>query len=185
MPLPDDYIAALETLSLVFTSYRNATGSDAVLVGGAATAIYTAGLFPSGDFDIVAARDEAFDQVMLSHGFRAEDRSGHLLVGYYHPDHPAYGFQQVSGDLFDGLAERHRLVHILVTPQSEITLPAIEDLIADRLGQHAVASPTDDSRLRQARSLFLLGQDIDLAYLRRRVTEESGDPALLDHLSEQ
>ena len=61
----------------------------------------------------------------------------------------------------------------------------IEDLIADRLGQHAVASPTDDSRLRQARSLFLLGQDIDLAYLRRQVTEEGGDPALLDPFSEQ
>lgn len=183
MPLPDDYIAALETLSLVFTSYRNVTGGDAVLVGEAA--IYTAGLFPSGDFDIVAARDEEFDQIMLLHGFRAEDRSGHLLVGYYHPHHPKYGFQQVSGDLFDGLAERHRLVHILVTPQSDITLPAIEDLIADRLGQYAIASPTDNSRLKQAQSLFLLGHDIDLAYLRRRVTEEGGDPTLLDHLYEQ
>jgi hypothetical protein len=76
------------------TGYRNATGGDAVLVGGAATAIYTGGLFPSGDFDIVAAWDEEFDKAMLSHGFRAEDRSGHLRIGYYHPDHPGYGRAQ-------------------------------------------------------------------------------------------
>ena len=55
MSLPDDYIAALERLAFAFTSYRQRTGGTAVLVGGAATAIYTAGQFPSADFDIVAA----------------------------------------------------------------------------------------------------------------------------------
>jgi hypothetical protein len=86
----------------------------------------------------------------------------------------------VSGDLFDGLADRGRLVHLSVTPHGHITLPAIEDLIADRLGQHAIAGPTDDSRLRQAGSLFRLGQAIDLEYLQRRIAEEGGDLALLN-----
>lgn len=185
MPLQEDYIAALELLSLVFTDYRSATGGDAVLVGGAATAIYTAGLFPSGDFDIVAAWDAEFDRAILSHGFKAEDRSGQLKIGYYHPDHPSYGFQQVSGDLFDGHADRGRLVHIQVVPQGKITLPAIEDMIADRLGQHAIASPSDDSRLRQARALFVLGQGIDPVYLQRRIIEEGGNPALLEVPPEQ
>lgn len=179
MSLPDEYVAALEQLSLVFSAYREATGGDAVLVGGGATAIYTGGAFQSGDFDIVAARDDAFDSAMLAHGFRREDRAGRLMIGYYHPDHPAYGFQQVSGVLFDGRSDGAKIVHMLVKPPGVIALPAIEDMIADRLAQHAVASPSDDSRLRQARALFALGQQLDMAYLARRVIEEGGDPALL------
>ena len=179
MPLPDDYIAALERLGRVFETYAAKTGSAAVLVGGAAAAIYTDGLFPSGDFDIVAAQDEAFDAAMLAHDFIKEDRAGHLLVGYYHLDHPAYGFQQVSGALFEGRSERSRLTRVEVTGDSTIILPAIEDLIADRLGQHAVATGTEDSRLRQARTLFQMAEQIDTAYLVRRIGEEGGDPALL------
>ncbi len=49
MALPDGYIAALEQLGTAFQTYYQRTGHHAVLVGGAATAIYTAGAFPSGD----------------------------------------------------------------------------------------------------------------------------------------
>lgn len=38
MTLPSDYIAVLERLGAVFTCYRECTGHDAVLVGGAANA---------------------------------------------------------------------------------------------------------------------------------------------------
>jgi hypothetical protein len=98
MSLPRDYLAALEILGRVFVAYRAKTGHSAVLVGGAATAIYTDGAFMSGDFDVVARR------------FR-------------------------------------------VAPMSTVELPAIEDLIADRLGQYAVAVHADKSRLNQARTL--------------------------------
>jgi hypothetical protein len=52
-------------------------------------------------------------------------------------------------------------------------------MIADRLAQHAVSSPTDDSRLQQARYLFRLAEGLDISYLYRRMIEEGGDPALL------
>ena len=179
MPLPDDYLAALERLAFAFTTYRERTGGTAVLVGGAATAIYTAGQFPSADFDVVAANDCAFEEAMAEHGFQREDRSGHLLIGFYHPEHPGYGFQQVSGTLFDGQADRTRLFRMAVTAPGEITLPAIEDMIADRLGQYAVASPTDLSRLQQARALFSVAEVLDDSYLLKRIVMEGGDPALL------
>jgi hypothetical protein len=181
MPFPPDYIAALEALGRVFDLYRERTGVDAVLVGGAAAAIYTAGMFQSSDFDVVAAHDDAFVSAMLENGFLHEDREGHLLVGFYHPDHPQYGFQQVSGALFDGLSEPGRLVRVIVktTEESAIVLPAIEDMIADRLGQHAVAPLSDDSRLRQARALLKLAEKPDIDYLIRRIWDEGGDPALL------
>ncbi|WP_439596567.1 hypothetical protein [Falsiroseomonas sp.] len=180
MPLPTSFIEALATLATACEAYRRATGHAAILVGGAATAIYTAGDFMSGDFDLVAADDAAFDAALRSSGFRREDRPGRLLVGYYHPDHPEYGFQHVSGRLFDGASDPRRIVTPEVTSDgAAVALPAFEDMIADRLAQAALASPTDFSRLLQARALFRLAPSLDLAYLKRRVAEEGGDFALL------
>lgn len=180
MALTDEYAAALMPLGRAFEAYAKVTGHSPVLVGGAATAIYTAGQFPSGDFDVVAARDKAFNAAMLEHGFIHEDRPGKLKVGFYHPDHLKFGYQQVTGPLFGGLSDRNRLVRVTVTEDDDaVMLPSVEDLIADRLGQHAVASPTDDSRLLQAKALFNLAETVDIPYLRQRISDEQGDPALI------
>ena len=179
MPLPPSYRAVLDCLARACSSYRQRTGSNAVLVGGAATALYTSGAFPSFDFDIVAGVNEEFAAAMLRHDFKREDRPGHLLVGFYHPDHPGYGVQQVTPPLFDGRSDPGRLVRLSVVPSGEVTLPSVEDMIADRLAQQAVASPTDTSRLDQARALFVLAQDLDHEYLVKRIIEEGGDPTLI------
>jgi hypothetical protein len=179
MALPEGYLTVLERLGRVFGAYHQHTGDRAVLVGGAATVIYTAGTFLSADFDIVASASDAFDVALIAEGFRREERTGHLMVGFYHPDHPEYGFQQVSGQLFDGRSDRDRLVILPTSGGGAITLPSIEDLIADRLGRHAIASKTDDSRLQQAVWLFRLADQIDRDYLLKRIMEEGGDPDLL------
>lgn len=179
MALPDSYLAILQRLASVCALYRGRTGNSAVLVGGAATALYTDGSFMSCDFDIVAGVDEEFIKAMLLHGFKREDRPGHLLVGFYHPDHPGYGVQQVTPPLFDGRSDPSRLVHLSLDLPGEVTLPSVEDMIADRLAQHAGASPTDTSRLNQARALYALADGPDRDYLVRRICEEDGDPALI------
>ncbi|MBN3867499.1 hypothetical protein GWK89_08550 [Gluconobacter kondonii] len=81
--------------------------------------------------------------------------------------------------MFDGRADRRRLVAVSVREGRHITLPAVEDIIADRLAQHSVAPPSDSSRLEQARLMFLLAAKIDMEYLRKRVEEEGGDISLL------
>lgn len=180
MTVPEEFLAALEVLAGACATYRDITGTEAVLVGGAATVLYTEGAFNSGDFDLVAMNDPVFNQAMTAHGFKKEDRSGHLMFGFYHPDHPLFGFQAVSGPLFDGRADRQRLFKMVVRDEkTTITLPAIEDMIADRLAQHAATTRGDPSRLEQARTLFALAFECDEDYLRRRVTEEGGDFALL------
>ena len=127
-------MAALIPLSRAFEAYAKATGHSPVLVGGAATAIYTAGLFPSGDFDVVAASDDVFNAAMLDQGFIREDRTGKLKIGFYHPEHPNYGYQQVTGPLFDGRADAAKLFRMVMTDEGgTVVLPAIEDMIADRL----------------------------------------------------
>lgn len=176
--MPDGYLEALQ-LALALADYHARTGDDAVLVGAAAVTSYTAGWFPSGDFDFVAASTAVFDAVMAGQGFRPEDWPGRLRIGYLHPDHPGFGFQQVSGPLFDGRAGARRLVRMRVSLPRRVRLPAIEDLIADRLGQHAIASPTDTTWLDQAQALFSLADGIDIAHLVKRITEDGGNPALL------
>lgn len=124
---------------------------------------------------MIASNDGAFDRAMKNQGFKSEDRRGKLRIGYYHPDHPDFGFQQVTGPLFEGKAETSRLRRIKVTSGNSLAMPAVEDMIADRLGQHAVASKTDLSRLKQAIGMFRMAKKLDLPYLRRRVLEEGGD----------
>ncbi len=179
MGLPADYVRLLEHLGRAFTAYHAATSTYPILVGGAATAIGTAGGFMSADFDVIAADDHAFATAMRNAGFIAQNGLGHLAGGFVHPDHPSYVVEQVSGPLFDGRADGKRLIRLNFTSGSDVVLPAIEDLIADRLAQHAVASRSDDSRLRQAISLLHKTDRIDRVYLRRRIIEEGGDPALI------
>jgi hypothetical protein len=50
-------------------------------------------------------------------------------------------------------------------------LISVEDLIADRMGQYG--SGTAPDRLEQARTLLSLHPDADMAYLERRIREES------------
>jgi len=179
MPLPDDYIELLDVLAKAFAIYEAKTGIWPVLVGGAAAAIQTDGAFMSGDFDVIAGSDDAFDAALKSVGFKVDERLGRLEGGYYHPNFLRYGVEQVSGPLFDGRSDHDRLVR-LVAKDGSIVLPSIEDLIADRLGQYAVASVSDDSRLLQAKAMLRMAKEIDRHYLARRIVEEGGDPALLE-----
>ena len=145
MPLEEDYVDALGALARVSAPYEVEAGGHLVLVGGGATAVLTDGAFPSFDFDVVAAADEVLHRTFLAEGFHLEDRVGRLLRGYHHPDHPRYRFEHVSGALFDGHAELSRLERLVINDEGHIILPSWEDMIAECLTQHEVASPTDDS----------------------------------------
>ncbi|KPM23224.1 hypothetical protein AAJ72_09980 [Citromicrobium sp. RCC1885] len=178
MSLPPEYLAALVPLADAFTAYEAHTGSVPVLVGGAAAAIHTDGAFMSADFDVVAGNDDAFDAAMTAAGFVDDEKAIHGLKGWYHPEHPQFAVEQVSGRYFDGRGDRARCFKLAVRGEAEIVLPAIEDMIADRLGQHEVARG-DGSMLAQAKGLFAIAEGLDLSYLRRRIKEEAGNPALL------
>jgi hypothetical protein len=177
MPLPPEYLAALHPLAFAFSAYEAETGYPAVLVGGAAAAIHTDGAFMSADFDVVAGNDSAFERAMVAAGFVDDDKAVHGR-GWYHPEHPQFAVEQVSGGYFDGRGDRARCLKLTVRAGAALVLPAVEDMIADRLGQHEVAGG-DMSMLEQARALFALAQGLDLDYLTRRILEETGNPAHL------
>lgn len=179
MALPDDYLALLAQLAIALGAYERQTGHAPILVGGAAVAIQTQGSFMSGDLDLYAPDDETLHKCLLDAGFVPEERVGRLRGGYFHPDFRRYGVEAISGGLFDGRSDRDRLMRVTFDENLGIVIPAYEDMIADRLGQHAVASASDDSRLRQAQLLFRLAEKLDLDYLQHRVEQEGGDYRLL------
>lgn len=180
MTIPDAYIALLGALAEAFADYEHTTGHSPVLVGGGAVVLQTLGAFMSGDLDLVAANGLALEASLLRAGFVHEHRRGRLGGGFYHPSFPEYGVEAVSGALFDGRADPQRLVRVLFHPDRGIVIPAIEDMIADRLGQFASSNNRDQDRLAQARLMFKLADDLDLAYLERRISEETGDFSLLN-----
>ncbi|MBY6015128.1 hypothetical protein KUV75_09480 [Qipengyuania gaetbuli] len=178
MALPDDYIEALGAVGEAFAAYEAATGGVAILVGGSAAAILTEGAFMTGDFDVIAGDDIALDDAMRAAGFEHDPAGVHGSGGWFHPSHPRYGVEQVSGRYFDGRGDRDRCLKVTVRDGSQIVLPAIEDMIADRLGQHA-ASSGDTAMLEQAKALYAISDGLDIDYLIRRIVEETGNPALL------
>ena len=179
MALAADFLTALTRLGRVCELYRQRSGSDAILVGGAAASFYTDGQIFSGDFDLVASNDDAF-AAMAAEGFVREHRPGQLLVGWDHPELPQYGFQLVSGPLFDGRADRRRVRIFRLGAGSSVALPSIEDMIADRLAQATATSRTDRTMLRQAILLRDLAPAIDRDYLLRRVRDEGADASLIE-----
>lgn len=172
-----EFVAGLGKLARVFEAYAARTGHRPLPVGGAAASLYSRGMILSGDFDVIAPFEAAFDEAMRGQGFVPEDRPGHLLVGWHHPGLPAIGVQLVTGPPFDGRMDGRRVVLIGLDDDHKVPAPSIEDMIADRLAQYAAdGSP---SMLEQARLLAELAGNFDDDYLNRRVAEEGGDFALL------
>jgi hypothetical protein len=142
-----------------------------VLVGGGAVEFYTGGTITSGDFDLVTGAQSALEAALVEVGFRREDRAGRLLRGLYHPT-LAIGVEVVSGTLFDGSTDRGRIL-IVEIGGHELALPPVEDMIADRMGQHAATSRGVPEMLQQAVALFLLAEEVDQTYLDRRIRDET------------
>jgi hypothetical protein len=63
--------------------------------------------------------------------------------------------------------------------RSYVVFASVEDMIADRLSQHESVPAGDSAMLQQARLLLLLADEIDAAYLRKRVGEECVDGRLV------
>lgn len=174
-----EYLEALTLIARAASATVRAGGSPPILVGGAAVEFFTGGAITSGDFDLWTGADDLIRRNLLAVGFKDEDRQGHLARGFYHPDLDM-GVELVSGHLFDGRCDRARLVLARIG-EDTIHLPPIEDLIADRMGQFNSSPQKVPAMLEQAAVLYLLADDLDDAYLHKRIQEDTaGDFGLPD-----
>ena len=165
-----EFEAALRAFARASEAMKRRGFDAPVLVGGAAVELYTGSAITTGDFDVVTARQDAFEEVLLEQGFARPPGPGHTPLGWLHPD-VGLGFEVVSSILLDGLADRERVRLITFDPDGAVAIISVEDMIADRMGQYASGSAPD--MFDQARTLFVLHPDADRAYLERRIHEET------------
>lgn len=164
-----EFEAALCVFAEISQAVEAAGFQPPVLVGGAAVELYSGSTIATGDFDVVTGRQDVFERALREHGFAKPAGAGLLTRGWVHPG-LKLGFEVVGSSLLDGKADRDR-VQLIAVAGERFAVIAVEDLIADRMGQfHSGTAP---DMLGQARTLFRLYQDADTIYLERRIREET------------
>lgn len=169
-PYRPEFEAALRLFARISEAMVAKGLARPVLVGGGAVEIYSNSAVNTGDFDLVTGQQAAFEAELQAHGFIRPSGPGVATRGWIHPE-LKLGFEVVSSTLLDGHADRERVRLIDVENDRKIAVIAVEDMIADRLGQYASGTARD--MLDQARILFALYPDADMDYMERRIREES------------
>lgn len=170
-PYRPEFEAAMRLLARISRTMDDAGYRPPVLVGGAAVEIYTRGAVTTGDFDLSCGRQDILEAEMVRQGFVRPSGPGVATRGWIHPE-LKLGFECVSDTLLDGMADRQMVQVVTLAPDGEIAVLAPEDMIADRMGQYASGSAPD--MLGQARALFAICEGLDLHYMERRISEETG-----------
>ena len=179
--LRPEFEAALRYFARASTAMTTLGFQAPILVGGAAVELFTRSAISTGDFDVSTARQSAFESALRDLGFIKPSGPGVATRGWMHPD-LALGFEVVSSALLGGLADRDRVKMIDLGEDGVATIIAVEDIIADRMGQFA--SGTAPEMLNQAWRLLVLHSEVDRAYLDRRVREETAGDYGIDDIKE-
>ena len=165
-----EFEAALRILARASEAMRAQGYEPPVLVGGGAVELYSNSAITTGDFDLVIGRAEAFEQVLQSLGFVKPFNATVGMRGWLHPD-LKLAFEIVSGALLGGMAARDRILLVDLDRDGIAAVIAVEDMIADRMGQFASGSAPEMRE--QARRLLQLHSDVDRDYLDRRIRQET------------
>lgn len=166
-----EFEAALRLFARVSEAMKARGYERPILVGGAAAEFYSKSAISTGDFDLCTPRQDALETEMQAAGFVRPRGAGQKLKGWVHPD-LKLGFEVVARVPLDGNFDRATLALIdNFSSDGAFVVISVEDLIADRMGQFASGTASD--RLQQAAKLFALHPSLDLAYLDRRIREET------------
>ena len=165
-----EFEAGLRLLARISRAMDEAGYRPPVIVGGAAVEIYTRGAVMTGDFDLCCGRQQELEALMQEHGFVRPSGPGMATRGWIHPDF-RLGVEVVADVLLDGLADRDMVQVVERGDDGSIAVIAPEDIIADRMGQYASGSAPE--MLGQARALYTLCEALDIAYMERRIREET------------
>ncbi len=164
------FVAGLELFARVSSEMERRGCARPVLVGGAAVEIYTGGTIATGDFDIVAGRDDILEEIFVQYGFERPRGAGVATRDWVYRD-LQLGFEIVDTVLLDGAVDRSRVRMFSMPSDHYFEIIPVEDLIADRMGQYA--SGATPEMLEQAQILLDLYRDVDIAYLENRIREET------------
>jgi hypothetical protein len=141
-------------------------------VGGGAVELYTSSAVMTGDIDLCSPVQAELEEELRRLGFVRPSGAGKSLRGWVHPE-LGLGFEIVSSAPLNGQADADRMALVLLDDTGDyVRVLAVEDMIADRMGQFA--SGTAPEMKAQAQALFTLSPSLDRDYLERRVRYETG-----------
>ncbi|MES2442000.1 MAG: hypothetical protein V4574_04155 [Pseudomonadota bacterium] len=172
------FLAALRLLAKVSDAMAARGLPRPVLVGGGAVEFYTGSALMTGDIDVTSPVQIELEAELEKLGFIRPIGPGHSH-GWVHPE-LALTFEVVASTPFDGTFDSARIRMIRPAgSEGEFRVVSIEDMIADRMGQHASGSARD--MLEQAQLLLALYPNVDLTYLEQRIrAETAGDHGVDD-----
>lgn len=172
-PWRPEFVAALRLLARASEAMAARGLGRPVLVGGGAVEFYTGSALMTGDIDVTTPSQPEFEEELLRLGFVKPSGAGRSLRGWIHPE-LRLGLEVVGSSPMGGGLDPGRLR--LVRPPEEAArfrIIAVEDMIADRMGQFA--SGTAPEMRGQAQTLLSLYPDLDRDYLERRIRDETLD----------
>lgn len=174
------FLAALRLLARVSEAMVARGFLPPVLVGGGAVEVFSSSMIATGDIDVAVIRQDVFEEELKRLGFVRPSGPGVATRGWIHPE-LALGFEVVSDRLLDGMADRDRVRIFAIGDSGNVQVIAVEDIIADRVGQFS--SGTAPDMLEQARMLGRLFVDLDFDYMERRIREETANSYGVDILT--
>jgi hypothetical protein len=168
------FLDALRLLAKISDALAVCGRPRPILVGGGAVEYYSGSAMMTGDIDLVSPIQSEVEAEMQRHGFVKPSGPQMLTRGWIHPG-LGLGFEIVGSAPLDGHVDATHIMLINnVFDGASFAVIAVEDLIADRMGQFASGAAPDMRA--QARELLALHPSADLDYLERRVRfETAGD----------
>ena len=173
MAYREAYVRVLNLLSRAFDHVEGKGHMRPVIVGGAAVELYTQGAIVSGDIDVITPWQETFEVALEKEGFVRSVGFGAFARGFQHQEF-GFGVEVVGRQLMEGHADQDRVLIIDLEGGGNVSFIALEDLIADRMGQYNAPPNMRDDMLQQAAELLKLAETVDKAYLDRRISDETG-----------
>src|SRR5229473_3388362 len=168
-----EFVEALRLLAPAFERLVAEGQPRPVLVGGAAVEFYTGSAVVSGDFDVVTEAQDAFEAILLDLGFVREASGRAACFAAFITQTSKWASRSSAGVFSTAIAMRREFGSSISAMGSASRWHLSKTLIADRMGQYCATKARVPEMLDQAIKLYQLAEDVDEAYLDRRIQEET------------
>jgi hypothetical protein len=189
-PWRNNFLSALELLAQA--SARLPFGvPDPVLWGASAVELYTGGLWPAADIEVVGSDARLLTSELFAIGFRWSDRPRHAERGLWHPD-LEIGIDLIEARAAPSVAEQSNMLVVVLDldpsgPVDEASLKVVglEDLIAQQVGCWFRDGAPSGTLAAQVQALVGLGQNgvvgpFGASYLQRRLARETDGEVVVE-----
>jgi hypothetical protein len=169
---------------------------DPVLCGASAVELYTGGLWPAADLDVLAAEARLLTAELFAVGLRWSDRPRHTARGLWHPE-LEIGIEIIESHAVPSVAERsNRLIVAMDLQRSgpvgvvSLKVVGIEDLLVQQAGCWLMdRSPPGEAASRLQVLLGVgregVGGPLRMGYLQRRLARETNGEDVVETLGSE